>query len=90
MARCSATILLNERNMEDAQNAAQRYPTAIPVAADIRKEYEVEAMFEKILQQIDGIYGLVNNAGIGLYKRAHEVKEEEFDGIHDTDIKGLW
>lgn len=90
LARCGATLIINEYKMADAKRAAQKYSSAIPVAADIRKEDEINRMFEDILRQVDGIHGLVNNAGVGLHKMAHEATEEEVNRIYDTDMKGVW
>ncbi|SHG02623.1 3-oxoacyl-[acyl-carrier protein] reductase/2-deoxy-D-gluconate 3-dehydrogenase [Fodinibius roseus] len=90
LARFGATLIINERKVGDAQRAAQRYSSAVPVAADIRKEDEIKRMFEHILKQVDGIHGLVNNAGVGLHKMAHKATEEEVNRIYDTDMKGVW
>lgn len=90
LARCGATVLLNEREPEAAENAAKNYPGSIPVAADITNEQQVEAMFRKIEQKAGRLHGLVNNAGVGLSKLAHEVTADEFQRLYDTDIKGLW
>ncbi len=90
LSRNGATLIINERKMVDAQRAAQKYSSAIPVAADIRKEDQIKRMFEDILKQVDGIHGLVNNAGVGLHKMAHEATEKEVDRIYDTDMKGVW
>jgi NAD(P)-dependent dehydrogenase (short-subunit alcohol dehydrogenase family) len=90
LARSGATILLNERAPETAENAAKNYPGAIPVAADITSEQEVKAMFREIEQKVGRIHGLVNNAGVGLSKMAHEVTADEFNRLYDTDIKGVW
>ncbi len=90
LARYGATVLLNERKAEHAQNAAKNYPGAIPVAADITSEQEVEAMFKEIEQKVGRLHGLVNNAGVGLSKVAHKVTTDEFKRLYDTDIKGVW
>jgi len=85
-----ATIVLNEINLEKAQEAAQKYPKAIPVAADIGDSEQVSVMFEHIAKEIGVLDGLVNNAGVGLSTVAHEASEEEFNRLYDIDIKGVW
>lgn len=90
LSKCGATIILNELEFDDAKVAAQKYPNAIPVAADISKKEEVMEMFKDIQQKVGRLHGLVNNAGVGLAKVAHEATEEEFNRLYDTDIKGLW
>ncbi len=88
--RFGATILLNERTMEKATEAAKRYSGAIPIAADIGVAEEVTSMFDTLAKEVGIIHGLVNNAGIGLSKVAHEASETEFDRLYDIDIKGVW
>lgn len=90
LSRCGATVILNELHLEDAKTAAKKYPKAIPVAADIRKKEEITAMFRDIHDNVGILHGLVNNAGVGLSKLAHEATEEEFSQLYDTDIKGVW
>jgi len=85
-----ATIVLNEINLEKAQEAAEKYPKAIPVAADIGDSEQVSVMFEHIAKEIGVLDGLVNNAGVGLSTVAHEASEEEFNRLYDIDIKGVW
>lgn len=90
LSSCGATVILNELKYKDAESASEKYENAIPVAADIRNIAKVEIMFEEILQQVDTIHGLVNNAGVGIYKMIHEASEDEFDKVYETDVKGLW
>jgi NAD(P)-dependent dehydrogenase (short-subunit alcohol dehydrogenase family) len=90
LSQFGATVILNELNIEDATIAAKKYPGAIPVAADIRNDEEVKAMFRDIKDKVGVIHGLVNNAGVGLSKLAHEVTGDEFTRLYDTDVKGVW
>ena len=85
-----ATIILNEISMEKAEEAAGRYSKVIPVAADIGDAGQVVAMFDLINKVVGTVDGLVNNAGVGLSKAAHEATEQEFQKLYDIDIKGLW
>jgi len=90
LASLEATLVLNELKPEYAKRAVINYPGAIPVAADISKSNEVTAMFRNIEQKVGILHGLVNNAGIGLSKLAHNVEETEFDNLYDVDLKGVW
>jgi NAD(P)-dependent dehydrogenase (short-subunit alcohol dehydrogenase family) len=85
-----ATIVLNEISIEKAETACERYKNAIPVAADIGDGKQVEAMFETIALEVGKLDGLVNNAGVGLSKVAHEASEQEFQKLYNVDIKGVW
>jgi len=90
LSRSGATVIINEVNKEDAVKAAKNYQNAIAVAADIRNADEVQAMFKEIHNIVGQVHGLVNNAGVGLSKLAHEATGDDFDRLYDTDVKGLW
>jgi len=90
LAKLGATLVINEINPEKAQRTVKNYPGAIPAAADISKNSEVAAMFRSIEHKIGILHGLVNNAGIGLSKLAHNTEEKEFDRLYDVDLKGVW
>ncbi|MGF1671646.1 MAG: SDR family NAD(P)-dependent oxidoreductase [Balneolaceae bacterium] len=88
--RCACTIILNELKPEVAEKAAKNYQHAIPMAADISKEDEVMAMFDKIEKDVGVLDGVVNNAGIGMNKKAHQASRQEFTKLFDVDVKGVW
>lgn len=90
VAEMGGRLFINEMDLTKAQSAAAKYPNAVGVSADVSSMEEVEAMFAEINQTYGVIDGLVNNAGIGLSKYAHEVSVEEFTHLYDVDIKGVW
>ena len=90
LSKLGATVWVNARSVEKATTAASKIPNAIPVAADITQSDEVISMFEKIESQTGPLHGLVNNAGIGLSKVAHQASEEEFDHLYNIDVKAVW
>lgn len=58
---------------------------------NVSDENEVRETFEKIKGDMGNIYGLVNNAGIlGVNKRTHEISEEEWDRVINTNMKGVF
>ena len=85
-----ATIIINDIDEQKAIEASKQYKKAIPVQADISKTDELKQMFDFIHDTVGEINGLVNNAGIGLAKRAYEVSETEFDRLYDVDIRAVW
>lgn len=90
LAGCGASLIINDVDAGKAEAAARGYPKAIPLAADISKGEEVERMFEKIESQIGFVNGLVNNAGVGLSREAHQATETEFDRLYSIDIRAVW
>lgn len=90
LSQLGATVILNEVNMDDAVKGAANYINAIPVAADVRSEEQVVAMFKEIKEKVGVLHGLVNNAGVGLSKMANEADANDFSRLYDTDVKGVW
>jgi NAD(P)-dependent dehydrogenase (short-subunit alcohol dehydrogenase family) len=90
LSQLGATVILNELDLAKAEQAAKQYPGAVPVAADISKSEEIARMFEQVEREVGLITGLVNNAGVGLCKVAHEASEEQFERLYDIDVKGVW
>lgn len=85
-----ATLIINEKELEKAEQAAKKYRNAIAVQADISQETEVKKLFDEVLEKTGPINGLVNNAGVGLTKAVHEIEEWEFDRLYSVNVKGMW
>ena len=83
-------LLINDIDPQKAQQAAERYPHAIPLVGDVSDAQDVARMFAKAQQQVGVVHGLVNNAGVGLSKVAHEVSEAEFDRLYGIDVRAVW
>src|SRR5690606_24218875 len=85
-----AKLVINDSDEEQLKKAAETYPDALTVMADLTDPVAVKEMFVKINDFCGGINGLVNNAGIGLSKVAHQVLEEEFSRLYEIDVKAVW
>lgn len=90
LANYGATLLINELKLEKAQAAAAKYPKAYAFEADISDDDALKKMFVEIAEKVGPINGLVNNAGIGLSKKAHEASAAEFDRLYSVDIRAVW
>jgi NAD(P)-dependent dehydrogenase (short-subunit alcohol dehydrogenase family) len=85
-----AKIVINDIDDRRLTQAAEAYPDALTVNADLKDESEVHNMFDQIRAFCGGVNGLVNNAGIGLSKLAHETTEQEFAHLYDVDVRAVW
>jgi SDR family mycofactocin-dependent oxidoreductase len=59
-------------------------------AGDVRDDGAVRAAVDATVDQLGGIFVLVNNAGICGYGLAHELTEEAWDAMLDINLKGAW
>jgi NAD(P)-dependent dehydrogenase (short-subunit alcohol dehydrogenase family) len=64
---------------------------ALAVQADVSKERDVQSLFARIDEYFDGLYGLVNNAGI-LFKqmRVEEMTAERINAVLTTNVTGYF
>ena len=90
LANYGATLLINELELAKAQAAADKYPKAYAFGADISDDKALNRMFQEISDTIGPFNGLVNNAGIGLSRKAHEATPREFDKLYSVDIRAVW
>jgi len=83
-------LLVNDLTKERAEAAAARYDKAVPLPGDVSKPQDVAEILQSAARHCDHVAGLVNSAGIGLVRRAHEAEESDFDRINHTDMRAVW
>jgi NAD(P)-dependent dehydrogenase (short-subunit alcohol dehydrogenase family) len=59
-----------------------------PVHLDVTSEKDIAAAVETVTKAGRGLYGLVNNAGIGTFGPLHEMKPEEFELTMQVNVYG--
>lgn len=57
---------------------------------DVRRERDVQALFEAVDGKWGGLDVLVNNAGIGLFKNVEEIALEEWNAVIETNLTGVF
>jgi NAD(P)-dependent dehydrogenase (short-subunit alcohol dehydrogenase family) len=87
---CGGNLIINDLEKDKVQIAVKKYQRAIGVSGDISNTVEIKRIFKEIKERLGVVHGLVNNAGIGLSKKAHLASIEEFDGLYNVDVRGLW
>lgn len=85
-----ARVIVNDLDADLVAKSVLLYPNAVGLVGDISQEKEVQRMYDELAEKVGVVHGLVNNAGVGLSKQAHEVNKAEFDHLYDIDIKGAW
>lgn len=95
LARLGADVAVNysgsqeaaEKTAEEIRSLGRR---GIALRADVSSREECEAMFRSLEQELGDIDILVNNAGITKDNLAVRMKEEEFDRVIETNLKGTF
>ena len=81
--------LLEETSKDIEKKASQK---VIPIICDVSKSDQVEAMAKQAFQELDNVFVLFNNAGVGYPYGADllRTKEKDWDRILNINLKGQW
>ena len=94
LARAGADIAIAELDAATAEDAATEMRDigreAIALQTDVRDPKSVEEMVEKVMEKFGQIDILVNNAGIARQSPAEETPDEEWLGVIDTNLNGVY
>jgi NAD(P)-dependent dehydrogenase (short-subunit alcohol dehydrogenase family) len=90
VALAGGRIVLNDLTEVAVTAACARYPDAVGLVGSVADHAHVEQMFAALAAQGIVLDGLVNSAGIGLSKPAHEISPDEYDHLHGVDLRGVW
>lgn len=87
-----ATVIANHReNKDNLEALKEEFGEKLTlIKADVSKANEVKQMFAEIKSKFNHLDVLVNNAGILEDNLLLMVKEEEFDSLIDTNLKGTF
>ena len=95
LARQGANVAINyagsaQAAEEVAQACRDLGVEAFAIQANVADAAAVDAMVKEVITRFGRIDILVNNAGITKDKLALQMKEEEFDAVLDTNLKGAF
>ncbi|MUK89948.1 3-oxoacyl-[acyl-carrier-protein] reductase [Ornithinibacillus sp. L9] len=95
LARQGANVAVNYAGSEAKAQAVveeieQLGVNAFKIQADVSDESSVKAMVKEVIGQFGSLDILVNNAGITRDNLLMRMKEEEFDQVINTNLKGVF
>jgi 3-oxoacyl-[acyl-carrier protein] reductase len=94
LAEKGVNLVVGGRNVEAAREKAAELTAfgikAIGIRLDVSKSDEVEKAFEEVRKEFQRIDILVNNAGITKDGLLLRMKEEAWDAVMDTNLKGVF
>ncbi len=89
-----ADVVVNDLNLDLAENTAKEIraigPKAMAIQANVAIEKEVEAMVARMVNEWGGIDILVNNAGTGRPLMVEDMDKSEWDRILDINLGGVF
>ncbi|MFD2760482.1 3-oxoacyl-[acyl-carrier-protein] reductase [Lentibacillus juripiscarius] len=95
LARQGANVAVNFAGSEDKAQAVveeieQLGVQSVKVQANVADENDAKTMVKEVVSQFGGLDILVNNAGINRDNLLMRMKEDEFDQVIDTNLKGVF
>ncbi|SFD81419.1 3-oxoacyl-[acyl-carrier-protein] reductase [Lentibacillus persicus] len=95
LAKQGANVAVNYAGSEDKAQAVveeikQFGVKSFKIQANVADEKETKAMVKEVVSEFDSVDILVNNAGINRDNLIMRMKEDEFDQVIDTNLKGVF
>lgn len=91
-AREGAAVAVADRDLSAAQEtaelAAREGGSAMAIAADVAKPADIERMVDEAAAGLNGLDGVVLNVGIGGTLGIENTSVEEWDTIHNVNLRG--
>jgi NAD(P)-dependent dehydrogenase (short-subunit alcohol dehydrogenase family) len=94
LAEAGARVAVVARTAADLEDVVseieQNGGTAYPIVADLTASGAADEVVAKTMEALGSLHILVNNAGMNIRKKAHEVSEEEWDRVVDLNLKATF
>lgn len=95
LAQEGAKVAINYAGSESAANEVKKAVEdmggeAVVIGADVSKSDAAESLVAKTVEALGGIDILVNNAGITRDGLLARMKDEDFDAVINTNLKGVF
>lgn len=93
-AESGARLILMARSLDKLeqlkQNLESRYGVEVLIyQLDVSDTNAIETVFSEVLQALGHVDVLVNNAGYGIFRPAHESTIDEIKGMFEVNVVGL-
>ncbi len=91
-AREGAHVAVADTQYNGAQGTADELPTpGLALRCDVSEGPSVEAAIQDVMSKFSGLDAIHNNAGISSpSKSLHETSEEEWDRLHEVNLKSVY
>lgn len=94
LAQCGAKVVVAARTAAEIEAVADEIRSsggeAVAQVTDITFSDQIDALVEAALNSFGGIHILVNNAARSFFRPLMDLREDGFDKIFDTNVKGTF
>lgn len=88
LARAGFRVYAGVRKDTDAQSLRAEHPALVPIAIDVADAASITAAKHRLEGELEGLDGLVNNAGVGLTAPMEHVPLDELRRQFEIDVFG--
>ena len=91
--RCAeegATVAISDKHERRLAESADELGGVLAVPCDVTNEDDVEALFTRVVGELDRLDVLVNNAGLGGTARLTEMTDEQWTAVLDVTLNGTF
>lgn len=81
-------LILAARRAEVLETLTQQYPGSWAMPTDVTQPQQVEDLFAQVREQFGRVDVLINLAGVGILKQAHQLTPADLDHMIDVNLKG--
>lgn len=94
LAAHGAKVVIADKNRDAGVAAANEIVSSgyecLFVETDVRVSQQVKHLIDKTAQSFNSIDILFNNAGVEIHAAIHEMSEEDWNNVIDTNLKGAY
>jgi 3-oxoacyl-[acyl-carrier protein] reductase len=90
LARAGAKVAVNCRSGTDAADHVATEIEGIAVQADVANPQEVQALIERVEEELGDIDVLVNNAGVTRDTLIARMSDDDWETVIDTNLRGTF
>jgi 3-oxoacyl-[acyl-carrier protein] reductase len=91
LGRLGAKVVLTARSRTELEETGSAIgPNASVMPANVRRKEELQAVFEQTASAVGPVDILVNAAGLGIFGPVAAFKDEDFETLIETNLRGIF
>ena len=91
LGRLGAQVILAARSRTELEETAGKIGArASVIPTDVRKKEELHRLFDQVFTTIGPVDILVNAAGLGIFAPVVNFKDEDFETVMETNLRGIF
>jgi len=91
LGKLGAQVVLAARNRAELEDTARAIGAKASVfPTDVRKKDELHRLFEQVAATMGPVDILVNAAGLGIFGPVAQFKDEDFETLIETNLRGIF